>query len=117
MRWSGEVAVLGAIQAGLLLNVVIVEVVVIAAGIGLFLGHGAWMGLVRRRTKANVARGRVALQAALEGGSDSAAPLRQLTKLPRRLRVAVLVDVAPSLAGAHRERLTALATDLGLLAL
>jgi len=72
------------------------------------------MGLVGRRTEVRRARGRIALQSVLDG--ESATGRRRLAASSRRLRLEVLMDVAPSLRGAQRERLTALADDLGILA-
>ncbi len=105
---------LAAIQTDLLRQVVAVAGVVFLTGIGLFLGHGAWSGPATRRNAARLARGRTALQSVLDG-SGTEAHHRRLAALPRRLRIHVLVGVAPSLAGSQRQRLTKLAADLGLL--
>ncbi len=115
MPCSGEPAVLAAIQTQLLGQLVAVAGGVFLVGLALFLGHGAWSGPATRRNAARIAEGQVALQLVLdEDGSD--ADHRRLAALPRRLRIHVLAGVAPSLAGAHRQRLTALAAELGLLA-
>jgi hypothetical protein len=115
--WSGDVAVLGAIQAGLLVRVVAVEVGIILVGLGLYLGHGAWSTRAVRRSAARLAQGRGALQAALDVEEAGQVEPGRLAELPRRLQIEVLAGVAPRLAGAQRQRVTALAAELGLLAL
>lgn len=116
--------VLAAIRAALLVEVLAVQAGVILLGVALFLGHGLWSGAASARNAALVARGRAALQLVLDEvgagiQADEAGPggLRQLAELPRRLRITVLAGIAPRLAGAQRQRLTALAEELGLLAL
>jgi len=112
---SGEPAVLAAIPAYLLGQLVALAGGVFLVGLALFLGHGAWSGAATRRDVSRTAQGQAALQLVLnEDGSD--ADHRRLAALPRRLRIHVLAGVAPSLAGAHRQRLTALAAELGLVA-
>jgi len=94
--------------------VVTVEASVVIVGIALVLGHGAWTGLAGRRTEVRRARGRAALQAVLDG--EGPPGRRRLAALSRRVRLEVLMDVAPSLQGFQREALTALAGELGILA-
>jgi len=111
-----KVAVLGAIETGFLVRVVVLEAGIVLIGIGLLLGHGAWTGFAERRTAVTVALSRAALQAALEAGDADGTARRRLAELSTPMRIEVLADVAPSLAGAQRQRLTALADDLGLVA-
>lgn len=112
MPWSGEVVFLAAIQTSLLVRVVAVEAAVVVVGIAAVLGHGLWTGVAEQRDTARLARGRTALESILDRGGG----LGVLASLPRRLRLEVLLGVAPSLAGAQRLRLTALADELGILA-
>lgn len=115
MPCSGEPAVLAAIPTDLLGQIVAVAGAIFLVGLALFLGHGAWSGPATRRNAARVAQAQAALQLVLdEDGSD--ADHRRLAALPLQLRIHVLAGVAPSLTGAHRQRLTALAAELGLLA-
>lgn len=111
MPWNGELVLLVAVQTSLLVQVVVVEASVVVVGIALVLGHGLWTVVAEQRNVVRVAGGRKALQSVLDEGNG----YRVLAGLPQRLRLEVLLGVAPSLAGAQRQRLTALAEDLGIL--
>ncbi|HUQ62534.1 MAG TPA: HEAT repeat domain-containing protein [Acidimicrobiales bacterium] len=115
MPCSGEQAVLAVVGTHLLSQLVALAGGVFLVGLVLFLCHGAWSGAATRRNAARIAESQAELQLALDE-EGSHADHRRLAALPRRLRIYVLAAVAPSLAGAHRQRLTALAAELGVLA-
>lgn len=116
MPWSPEVAVSGAIDSGLLVQVVAVESAIVVVGLALFLGHAVWGGLTAPRAARRLERGRHALHAALDQRGASTAELRPLSELPRRRQIELLAALAPSLAGEQRRLLTGIAEDLGILA-
>jgi HEAT repeat protein len=124
--------VVAAIPISLLRSVVLVEAGVVVLGLSLFFGHGVHAGRAGRRNATRRALGAAALVAVLEetggaarsegdpnvdGGVDGSVDGRApRPPLPRGVWLDVLTAVAPRLVGSERERLTAMAGDLGLLA-
>jgi hypothetical protein len=80
------------------------------------LGAASTRSLRRRRFAPRVAKARAAVRDHLAGRNISEAQRAELQALPTALRIRLLADLGAALSGDGRERLTALAGDLGLLA-
>jgi hypothetical protein len=91
------------------------EVALLAGILLIFLGHGAWLWLERKQSRPLLARGRRALLTVLEEGIPTV-EREWLGTLAGRLQVRMFADVAPSLGGMQRQKLTALAHDIHLTA-
>lgn len=97
------------------LALAVIGVVAAAALLAIF-GHGAWMQWYERRAAPRLERGRVALAAIGVRPRVDPADLALLRALPPRLQVRLFSELAPSLGGAQRRHLSALAADVGLTA-
>jgi hypothetical protein len=96
-----------------------IEAALLVLGLALLIGHGAGVALRERVLRPRIAAARVALVEALQagGGAADGAELRALFgRLPGASQVRLLGDLAPSISGAQRARLSQAATDAGLLA-
>ena len=80
----------------------------------LIFGHGARLAARRRWSAPRLARGRTVLHALMDGAPVPPATLRTLRALPVRLQVRLVVELASSVAGTQRARLTRLAEEMGL---
>ncbi|CAN5690552.1 hypothetical protein BH23GEM8_BH23GEM8_07630 [soil metagenome] len=88
---------------------------VLAIMLGLFFGHSVWLVQNNLRNRHLLADGRGALATLIDGNSPGEdESLARLRSLPRRLQIRLLAEAALPLAGAHRERLTAIFEQLGL---
>lgn len=102
------------ISERVLMAVLVAEAVLLAIGLLLFFGHGAWATWDTRRTKERMAKARSALVAALESGRlpDAA---DELKALPFRMQIRLVGAFAPNLEGDSRIKMRAVAADAGLL--
>jgi len=98
----------------LLVIVVIIESILLMDALVVFLGHGLWLTWRRRRSSARVAEARAAVAAAIEDAIPSEEQLRPLRSLATRWQIRLLVEAARNMSGERRERLCALARELGL---
>ncbi len=105
------------IQSSLLVRVVAAECSAAVVGLAMFFGHGVLSGISGRRTDARLTHARVVLQLALEDPEAGTVGSSVLVELPTGLRIALLAGIGASLAGARRQRLTAIASDLGVLSI
>jgi hypothetical protein len=104
------------ISATLVLWLLIAEGIVWVGASGVLCGHAIWLWWYRRRSRPVLRQGRFLLSLILEGETLSPTQRDWLHALPVRLQIRLFVDLAPSLSGVHRQRITALAQELGLLA-
>jgi len=97
-------------------GVVAVEGILVLLGVLVILGHGFWLRRERERSKRLLATAHTRLASLLEEEAPRTG-CEQFEHFPVRLQFRLLADILPSLSGARRQRLTRLATDLGLLSL
>lgn len=95
-------------------RILVGEAVWLALTVAAILGHGAWLAWQRRADPPRLARAQQTLAALLVAGTEGPVPVRDLPRLPQRLRRRVLTDLSRSLRGRHRERIGQLATVLGV---
>lgn len=93
-----------------------IEAAVIVLGLSAFFGRAGWKRMTAGRRARRLALGRTTLHSALEADDGEQLDLAALADLPRRMQITVLAEVAPSLSGESRQRLTQVAEELGLLA-
>src|SRR4051794_27131079 len=97
-----------------LLWALITEGALLAGTLGVFFGHGLWLWWYRARNQPLLARARIILTTALEGTTLPCQDQEWLQTLPMRLRITLFAELAPSLSGVQRQRLTELAQEIGL---
>jgi HEAT repeat protein len=88
----------------------------LAACLGTIFGHGIWVAARTRRNAPKLERGRIALAGLVVRPHVSRADLALLRALPPRLRVRLFTELAPSVGGAQRRHLSALAGEIGITA-
>ncbi|MGH2840197.1 MAG: hypothetical protein ACRDKY_05160 [Solirubrobacteraceae bacterium] len=93
-----------------------VEALLVAAMMLVLFSAAWWRAVRRRRLAERVAGGRAAVRDHLAGQDVGDAQRAELRALPTALRIRLLADPAHALRGDGRERLTALADELGLVA-
>lgn len=96
--------------------VLLVEGIVLAASLFAIFGHGAWMRWYDRTNAVDLERGRTALAGLAVKPRITDADRRLLGELPRRLQVRLFTELVPSVGGAQRKYMTALAREIGLVA-
>lgn len=79
------------------------------------LGHGIWLASARRWIRPRLAAARETINAALLAPDPAAVSLAPLRALVPGQRTRVLVEVSRSVSGETRDRLAAMAADLGAL--
>lgn len=97
-------------------RVLVVECGVLALTYVLLLGIAARRIIRRRRMASRIARARAALSAVAGGRALAPPELELLAGLPLGLRGRLVADLAASISGQGRTRLTALAADTGIVA-
>jgi HEAT repeat protein len=97
-------------------GVLAVEGILVLLGLLVIVGHAFWLHRERERSKRLLATAHARLAALLEEGAPRTG-CEQFEHLPTRLQFRLLAEILPSLSGVQRQRLTRLATDLGLLTL
>ncbi|HEX7241509.1 MAG TPA: HEAT repeat domain-containing protein [Longimicrobiaceae bacterium] len=85
-----------------------------AGALLLIFGHGLQLAARRRWSAPRLARGRAVLHALMDGTAVPPEEMRALRALPVRLRVRLVVELASSVAGTQRTRLSRLAEEMGL---
>jgi HEAT repeat protein len=98
----------------ILLIAIFVLALLILVALGLLLYHGVRWRVLRAARAVRVAEARDALRAAAQTGERSEEAAAALRKLPSRLALSVLAELAPSLAGAERDALGEVARRRGL---
>src|SRR4029453_574234 len=101
----------------LLQHIVLVQAILLAVSLGLFFAHGLWLAWYGGRYQTLVERPQAPIGEGALGGR--ALPLTEyewLCALPVRLQIRLFTHLAPSLSGAKKQQLTALAHASGLLA-
>ncbi len=91
-----------------------VEAFLFLAALVLIFGHGAWMSRYERRNAEALERGRIALAGLADRPRLAEDDLATLRALPRRLQVRLFTELTPSLSGSQREKMAALADEIGL---
>jgi hypothetical protein len=104
------------ISTTLLLWLLLGEGIVLLGALGVFFGHAGWLWWYTKRSRPLLRQTRALLHPTLQGETLSPAQQDALRTLPVRLQIRLLVDLAPSLSGVQRQRITTLAQELGLLA-
>jgi HEAT repeat protein len=101
-------------------DVLIVALVALATlfalGVGLLVIHGVVIGTLARLRERRIARARDALVLAARRGQADAETTAALRAVPRERALALLQELAPSLAGPEREALSDTARERGLIA-
>lgn len=103
------------IATTLLVWALVVEGVLLAGALALFCGHSLWLWQYRRRYQPRLTRARALLVAVLEEVPLSHADRDWLHTFPVRWQINLVAELAPSLSGVQRQRLTALAEEMGLM--
>jgi HEAT repeat protein len=101
----------------LLQHIVLVQGILLAIILGLFFAHGLWLAWYQQRYQPLLERAQATIGTVVLG--DTVLPLTEyewLRALPVRLQIRLFTHLAPSLSGAKKQQLTALARALGLLA-
>jgi HEAT repeat protein len=101
----------------LLQHIVLVQGLLLAVSLGLFFAHGLWLAWYGRRYQPLLERTQATIGTVVLGGT--ALPPTEyewLCALPVRLQIRLFTHLAPSLSGAKKQQLTALAHASGLLA-
>jgi HEAT repeat protein len=93
-----------------------VETLLLAGMVLVLLGAASTRSLRRRRLAPRIAEAQAAVRDYLAGRELSEVQRLELQTLPTAIRIRLLADLGAALSGDGRERLTALAGDLGLLA-
>lgn len=101
------------ISRDVVLQVLLLQAVVIALTLLVVFGHAIWYRRASSRRAALLEQGRDALVAVLSSGDVDRLP-DVLVTMPRRELIRLLTDIAPSLAGPHRDMIVQLAARLGL---
>ncbi len=100
----------------LLDGVIVALAGLIALAAALLVAHGAGSTIAGLAGGGRIRRARVALLAAARHGRHDPEVARALSAVPREHALALLDELAPSLAGAERSALTAAARERGLIA-
>jgi hypothetical protein len=100
----------------LLVWALVVVGVLLALSVALFLGHGLWSLRHERRKAMQLAHGRVVVQTVAHQGEISDEDVQLLRSHPRNFQVWLLGEFLRNLAGASRDRVQALAEQIGLIA-
>jgi len=85
-----------------------------AAALFVIFGHAARAAWRERRSRPVLERGRIALAAVGVNPRVDRSDIGLLRALPRRLQVRLFVELMPSMAGTQRQRMAALAHEIGL---
>lgn len=94
--------------------VLVAETSVLVLFFAALVGHGAWRSWNRRWTDARLIRGRALVADALDGVREDDA-VRWLEAQPMGLRLELCVEFASAVSGQARDRLQALALQVGLI--
>jgi hypothetical protein len=81
----------------------------------LFFTHGGWFHFHRRSEERRIAAGRERLARLLIASTVEPDDVEALRALPRRVQIAVFLEIAMSMSGTGKERLRFLADEIGLL--
>lgn len=90
--------------------------VLLTLSVALYLGHGLWSLRHERRKATELAHGRVVVQTVAHQDEVTEQEIQLLRSLPRNLQIRLLGEFLRSLAGASRQRVQALAEQMGLIA-
>ncbi len=104
------------ISDGLLDGVIVVLAGLIALAAALLVAHGAGATIAKLAGAGRIRRARVALLAAAHHGRHDTEAARALRAVSRERALALLEELAPSLAGSQRAALTTVARERGLIA-
>ncbi|MEZ5416854.1 MAG: HEAT repeat domain-containing protein [Vicinamibacterales bacterium] len=96
--------------------VLFAESLALALGVTCLVAHAVWWWWYDRWIEGHVSRVRAALRQALTAGDARPAFARDFVRLPMRLQIYLLGELAPHLTGAERQALRRLARHAGLLA-
>jgi hypothetical protein len=99
---------------GLLNWLLLLEGILFLACLIAIFAHGSWMGAFERWAAPRLDRGRSALAGVAIRPRVDSADVAHLRQLPRRLQVRLFTELVPSVGGAQRRQLTALAAEIGL---
>lgn len=91
------------------------EALLLVVGVGLLVAHAVWWWWYDRWSATRVDRVRASLREALAEGARELAFSRDFARLPMRLQIYLLSELAPHLSGAERQSLQRLAHRAGLL--
>lgn len=103
------------ISTRVLTPIAIGEAVIVVVLLAVVFGHGVWLAVDGRRSRPWLARGRRVLSRSLDDAAAASAAVEHLSQMPTRLQRRLLAEMAPSVLGRQRQRLTRIASDLGLL--
>jgi HEAT repeat protein len=103
------------VSTTLVLVAIVIEVAALIVGLGLLVGHGAWVAERRRRLAPRVASARAAIISGLVERSGKELEGCLLDGLSRAERLRLLGDIGPTLGGAQRVELRELGRRAGLL--
>ncbi|MEZ5292524.1 MAG: HEAT repeat domain-containing protein [Vicinamibacterales bacterium] len=95
--------------------VLFAEALALAVGVALLVAHAAWWWWYDRWIEGRVDAVRSSLREALAGGARDLAFARDFVRLPMRLQIYLLGELAPYLSGQERQSLRQLAERAGLL--
>lgn len=95
--------------------VLFAESLLLGLGITLLVAHAVWWWWYERWSATHVNRVRASLREALAEGDRELAFARDFARLPMRLQIYLLGELAPHLTGAERQSLRRLASRAGLL--
>lgn len=95
--------------------VLFAESLALGVGIALLAAHAVWWWWYERWSASRVDRVRASLREALAEGDKELAFARDFARLPMRLQIYLLGELAPHLSGAERHSLRRLAHSAGLL--
>jgi HEAT repeats len=100
---------------GLLVDIVVVEVALLATSLLVLIGHAVALAARERRQRPQLAQAARSLRATLEGTPLDRDDLAALARLRTNGQIAALGDLSTSLGGGDKHRLAQVAADLGLL--
>jgi len=95
--------------------VLFAETLALAVGVALLAAHAAWWWWYERWSAGRLDAVRRALREALAEGDRAPAFTRDFVRLPMRLQIYLLAELAPHLSGTEQQALRRLATRAGLL--
>lgn len=99
----------------LLVRIVVVEVALLATSLLVLIGHAFSLAARQRRLRPRLARAERTLRDALDGRPPDRESLAQLAGLPTSAQVLAFGDLSTSLSGSQKQRLAAIAAEVGLL--
>lgn len=102
------------IEEHLLFVMLAAQASVLILALSFVFGHAVWGWLHSGRHGRSLTEARAALIDLLDEASDTDARVEKIRELPLHLQITLCGELAPSLSGVQRRRLTSIATDVGL---